>query len=99
MEEQKNNPPAGAQEIKIADNIPGAEYANAMQVNHNKDEFQMMFLNILGISGRVTGKMITSPGHFKRMIAAMSENLKKYEERYGEVEKSADLEKEIGFKG
>lgn len=100
MENQKpNNPPAGAQEIKIADNIPGAEYANAMQVNHNKDEFQMMFLNILGISGRVTGKIITSPGHFKRMIAAMSENLKKYEERYGEVEKSADLEKEIGFKG
>ncbi|MFA4941421.1 MAG: DUF3467 domain-containing protein [Patescibacteria group bacterium] len=99
MEEQKNNPPAGAQEIKIADNIPGAEYANAMQVNHNKDEFQMMFLNILGISGRVTGKIITSPGHFKRMIAAMAENLKKYEERYGEVEKSADLEKEIGFKG
>jgi hypothetical protein len=100
MENQKQNtPPAGAQEIKIADNIPGAEYANAMQVNHNKDEFQMMFLNILGISGRVTGKIITSPGHFKRMIAAMAENLKKYEERYGEVEKSADLEKEIGFKG
>jgi hypothetical protein len=99
MENQKNNPPAGAQEIKIADNIPGAEYANAMQVNHNKDEFQIMFLNILGISGRVTGKIITSPGHFKRIIAAMAENLKKYEEKYGEVEKSADLEKEIGFKG
>ncbi|MDD5031596.1 MAG: DUF3467 domain-containing protein [Patescibacteria group bacterium] len=100
MENQKsNNPPVGAQEIKIADNIPGAEYANAMQINHNKDEFQMIFLNILGISGRVTGKIITSPGHFKRMIAAMVDNLKKYEERFGEVEKSVGPEKEIGFKG
>lgn len=100
MENQKpNNPPAGAQEIKIADNIPGAEYANAMQIIHNKDEFQMVFFNILGTSGRVTGKIITSPGHFKRMIAAMADNLKKYEEKFGEVEKSAAPEKEIGFKG
>jgi hypothetical protein len=100
MENQKpNNPPAGAQEIKIADNIPGAEYANAMQIIHNKDEFQLVFFNILGASGRVTGKIITSPGHFKRMIAAMVDNLKKYEERFGEVEKAVGPGKEIGFKG
>jgi len=100
MENQKpNNPPAGAQEIKIADGIPGAEYANAMQIIHNKDEFQLVFFNILGASGRVTGKIITSPGHFKRMIAAMADNLKKYEEKFGEVEKAVGPDKEIGFKG
>ncbi len=91
--------PAGRQEIKIADNIPGAEYANAMQVNHNKDEFQMMFLNIMGMSGRVTGKILTNPGHFKRIIAAMAENLKKYEDQFGQVEEAKELDKEIGFKG
>jgi hypothetical protein len=96
----KQQKPGGVpQEIKIADNIPGAEYANAMQVNHNKDEFQLMFLNIMGSSGRVTGKVITNPGHFKRMIAAMSDNLKKYEERFGPVKESEQLDKEIGFKG
>ena len=102
MAEQKSQPggPTGRQEIKVADNIPGAEYANAMQANHNRDEFQIMFLNILGATGRVTGKIITSPGHFKRMIAAMSDNLQKYEERYGEVKEAEGLEnKEIGFKG
>jgi len=101
MEDEKKDVPQGKrQEIKIADNIPGAEYANAMQINHNKDEFQMMFLNILGPSGRVTGKIITSPGHFKRMIAAMSDNIKKYEERFGEVKEAEGPEnKEIGFKG
>ena len=91
--------PAGKREIKIADNIPGAEYANAMQINHNKDEIQMMLLNIMGASGRVTGKIITSPGHFKRMIAAMNENLKKYEDSFGEVKESAAVGEEIGFKG
>ncbi len=85
-------------EIKIADNIPGAEYANAMQVNHNKDEFHMMFLNILGASGRITGKIITSPGHYKRMIAAMTDNLKKYEKENGEIKESIGPGNEIGFK-
>lgn len=101
MSDQKN--PAGKQgrqEIKIADNLPGAEYANAMQVNHNRDEFQMMFLNILGVTGRVTGKIISSPGHFKRMLAAMQDNLKKYEEQFGEIKEVAGPNnKEIGFKG
>ncbi len=99
MENQPKQPASKPQEIKIADNIPGAEYANAMQINHNKDEMQVMFLNIMGISGRVTGKIITSPGHFKRMIAAMTDNLKKYEERFGEVKEAVGPEnKEIGFK-
>jgi len=92
-EQQKKN------EIKIADNIPGAEYANAMQVNHTRDEFQIMFLNILGRSGRVASKLITSPGHCKRMITALQENLKKYEESFGEIKEVDSPEnKEIGFK-
>ena len=96
---EQKQPAQQKHEIKIADNIPGAEYANAMQINHNRDEFQMMFFNILGLSGRVTGKVITGPGHFKRMIAAMSDNLKKYEERFGKVKEAPELDKEIGFKG
>ncbi len=101
MSDQKNPVgKQGRQEIKIADNLPGAEYANAMQVNHNRDEFQMMFLNILGATGRVTGKIISSPGHFKRMLAAMQDNLKKYEEQFGEIKEVAGPNnKEIGFKG
>lgn len=86
------------QEIKIADNIPGAEYANGAQINHNKDEFQLFFFNIVGQSGRVVGKVITNPGHYKRMVAAMMENLKKYEEKFGEVKEAEELSKEIGFK-
>ena len=99
-QKQAGSPAGKPAEIKIADNIPGAEYANAMQVNHNKDEFQMMFLNIMGMSGRVTGKIITGPGHFKRMIAAMEDNLKKYEAQFGEIKEAVGPEgKEIGFKG
>lgn len=95
----KNQAQPQKKEIKIADNIPGAEYANAMQISHNRDEFQMVFLNLMGLSGRVSGKIISTPGHYKRMIIAMQENLKKYEEKFGEIKEVGKLdEKEIGFK-
>lgn len=93
------NQPNQPQEIKIADNIPGAEYANAAQINHNKDEFHLVFFTLSGPTGRVVSKVITSPGHYKRMVAAMSENLKKYEENFGEIKEAAAPEREIGFKG
>ena len=86
------------QEIKIADNIPGAEYTNLAQINHNKEEFIMIFANILPPTGKVVAKVITSPGHFKRMIMAMQENLKKYEEKFGIIKEAPELDKEIGFK-
>jgi len=96
---QENNK-QNKHQIKIADNLPGAEYANAMQINHNRDEFQMMFISIMGLSGKVAGKIISNPGHFKRMIKAMQDNLEKYEKQFGEIKVAeAPVGKEIGFKG
>ena len=84
-------------EIKIADNIPGGQYANAMQIRHNQDEFLLNFLNITPPNGRVSGKIITSPGHFKRFVNAMKKNLKKFEETFGEIKESNSPDPNIGF--
>lgn len=83
-------------QIQLADNIPGAEYANIMQVQHTQDEFLMMFANIAGASGRVVSKVIASPGHMKRIAAALAENIKKYEEQFGEI-KIADAPASSGL--
>lgn len=88
------------QQIQIADNIAGVEYTNFANISHNQEEFQIMFANVMPPSGRMVGKLITTPGHFKRIVAAMTDNLKKYEERFGEINEVAGVEeKEIGFKG
>lgn len=98
MQNQQPQNSQAKNQIQIADNIPGAEYANFMQVNHNKEEFQLIFGNIMPPSGRVVSKVLTTPGHFKKIIFAMQDNLKKYEEKFGEVTESAPIEnKEIGF--
>ncbi|MFA6422200.1 MAG: DUF3467 domain-containing protein [Candidatus Buchananbacteria bacterium] len=96
MEANQQQPQAG--EIQIKDGFAGGEYANAMQVSHNKEEFLLTFFNIIAPSGRVCAKIITSPGHIKRMIAALDDNLKKYEAQFGAVEKAESPQAEIGFK-
>ncbi len=87
-------------QLQIADNIPGAEYTNFANIRHNQEEFQLVFANVFPPSGRVVAKLITTPAHFKRMIMAMNENLKKYEEQFGTVKEIEMADgKEIGFKG
>lgn len=87
------------QEIQINDSIQGGEYANIAWINHNEEEFHLIFGNIAGNSGKIVSKIMTTPGHFKRMITAMTDNLKKYEEKFGLIKQAEQTEKEIGFQG
>ncbi len=72
-------------EIKIADKVPGADYANMLQVNHNQEEFHLIFANILPPTGKTVSKLVATPKHFKSMIKALNENLEKYEKKFGEI--------------
>jgi len=83
-------------QIKLTDEMLAGKYANAMQVSHTKEEFILDFLNIFPPNGIVTSRVITSPGHLKRLINALQENLKKYENTFGKIEE-ADSPQNIGF--
>ncbi len=101
MENQQPNqlqPVPQNKQIQIQDNILGGEYANAMQVSHSKEEFILTYINIIPPSGKICGKIISSPGHIKRMIIALQDNLKKYEDKYGAIEQAESPKEEIGFK-
>lgn len=89
-------------QVKITDEILKGVYSNQALVGHNREEFQVNFMNIdlTGPLGTVVAKVILSPGHMKRMVAAMQENLQRYEQQYGAV-READAPAQsgkIGFK-
>lgn len=90
--------PNQPQEIKIADNFAGAEYINMAQFNHNKEEFQLFLFNIAGATGRVVSKVITNPSHFKRMVMAMQDNIKKYEEAFGPIDADTEIKRNLKIK-
>lgn len=85
--------------IKIDDQILKGAYTNAMAVSHSKEEFVLDFMNIYPWqkAGIVTARVITSPGHMKRIYKALEENIKKYEQKFGKIEEAKEPEG-IGFK-
>lgn len=90
--------PQPNQQIKLTDNIVGAEYANFAQIMHNKEEFRLMFAHVFEPTGKIVSKITVTPSHFKRIVLAMQENLKRYEKQFGEIEKVEGLNSgEIGF--
>ncbi|PYT08486.1 MAG: DUF3467 domain-containing protein [Acidobacteria bacterium] len=71
--------------IKITDDVLHGVYANQMMVSHTREEFVMDWVNLFPPEGIVNARVIISPGHLKRVIRALQENVRKYEERYGEI--------------
>lgn len=84
-------------QIKASDEKLKGEYSNVMQILHTKEEFVLDFLNIFPPTGTLNSRIILSPGHFKRMIRAMEENLKKYEDQHGAIAESEAPQQNIGF--
>lgn len=87
-------------ELKIKakdDDLKGA-YSNLMQIFHTKDEFILDFFLASPPQGVLASRVIMSPGHLKRMIKALQENIGKYEQKFGKIKETAAPEAEIGFK-
>ena len=68
--------------------LPGI-YANQMVVSHTREEFLMDFINLFPPEGVVNARIIVSPGHLKRMIRALQENLARYEATHGPIIEAA----------
>ncbi|HUT22082.1 MAG TPA: DUF3467 domain-containing protein [Candidatus Bipolaricaulota bacterium] len=93
---QNQQPPKQIQ-IKAQDADLKGIFANAMQITHTREEFVLDFLNIFPPQGTLNARIITTPGHLKRIVLALQDNLKKYENTFGEIE-IADMPKnEVGF--
>ncbi len=76
--------------IKMPEKVLGGVYANQMLVSHTREEFVIDFVNLFPPEGVVNARVIVSPGHLKRMIRALSDNLNRYESRHGMIIEATD---------
>ena len=73
--------------IEIDDNIGQGEYVNFAVVTHSIAEFIMDFIRVLpGIpKSKVKSRIVISPIHAKTFMLALQDNIKKFEDKYGEI--------------
>jgi hypothetical protein len=86
MKENDQPAQAGQQlQVKASDEALKGTYANMAQISHTQEEFVLDFMNIYPPQGILVSRVIVNPSHMKRIIAALQENLKRYESQFGGI--------------
>ncbi len=83
-------------EIQLDEDLAQGAYVNLAVVNHNESEFVVDFIFVQPQAPRakVRSRVILSPQHAKRFIAALQENVGRYEKSFGEIKAHIHPEQE-----
>ena len=85
MADEKSSTNPSEIQIVTGDELSRGRYSNMMLVSHSAEEFMIEWLLNSPSGTHLVSRIIVSPGHVRRIIAALTENLNKYENRFGPV--------------
>ncbi len=73
--------------IELTEEVADGIYANLAVINHSASEFIVDFINIMpGVpKAKVKSRIILTPQHAKRLVRALSENVKRFESVHGVI--------------
>lgn len=74
--------------IQLDEQTAHGTYANLVLINHTENEFVLDFAFIQPGNNRavVRSRIISSPRHTKRLLRALEINVRRFEERFGEID-------------
>ena len=85
--------------IELDDAMAQGAYANLAFIRHSETEFTIDFIYVQPQEpkAKVRARVISSPGHTKRLLLALQENIKRYEEKFGVIKAAGEPSKKVGF--
>jgi len=85
-------------QVKVSDEMLKGVYANMLQIGHTQEEFVLDFMNVFPPTGTLNARVFVSPSHMKRIVAALEDNLKKYESQFGNISATETPQHTVGFR-
>jgi hypothetical protein len=87
MDDAQKNPKPQEVTIEIDDATAGGVYANVAVITHSETEFVIDFIfhSPQPPKAKVRSRVITNPSHAKRLLAALQDNVARYESRFGPI--------------
>ena len=88
--------------IELSEEIAEGVYANLAMIAHSNSEFVIDFIRLMpGVpKAKVKSRIVITPEHAKRLLVALNDNVKKYEESFGPIKKTDEAPKfPINFGG
>lgn len=91
MDEKQVVPP-GQVQIKADEKEMQGLYSNLVMIQHGAEEFTLNFVYIFpnGTQGKLMSSVIVSPGHAKRILRALGENISRFEAQYGPIKEGPE---------
>jgi len=79
--------------IELTEEIAEGVYSNLAMIAHSNSEFVIDFIRLMpGVpKAKVKARIVITPEHAKRLVVALKENVKKYEEAFGEINNTEDF--------
>jgi hypothetical protein len=85
----QNKPKKGNQiNIELNDDVAEGVYSNLAIISHSNTEFVVDFVRIVPNKpkAKVKSRIILTPFHAKKLMKALGENIKKFENQFGNIE-------------
>jgi hypothetical protein len=81
--------------IELPEEIAEGVYSNLAMIAHSSSEFVIDFIRLMpGVpKAKVKSRVVITPEHAKRLLMALQDNVKKYEESFGEVKQTDEVPK------
>tara|TARA_X000000368_G_C22902236_1_gene654634 strand:- start:513 stop:827 length:315 start_codon:yes stop_codon:yes gene_type:complete len=73
--------------IELGEEVAEGTYSNLAIINHSPSEFIVDFIQMIpGLpKAKVKSRVILTPQHAKRLMRALTDNISKYEDQFGEI--------------
>jgi hypothetical protein len=87
MADDKNKQKQGQINIELDEKIAEGTYSNLAIINHSVSEFVLDFVSIMPGTpkSKVKSRIILTPQHAKRLVKALNDNVKRFENAHGEI--------------
>lgn len=87
-------------QIQIDAQHASGVYSNLMMISHRKEEFILDFLFVQPqrtpqepAIAALRSRVITTPEHMQRILKAIEENIRRYEQAFGPIQAATDMPK------
>jgi hypothetical protein len=87
--------------IELPEEVAQGFYSNLAIINHSPTEFVLDFISMMpGMpKAKVKSRVVLTPQHAKRLFAALSDNIRKFEANHGAIKDAGKQQVPLTFGG
>lgn len=99
MDDNQNQ--ANQLNIELTEDIADGIYSNLAIITHSNSEFVLDFVKVMpGVpKAKVKARILLTPQHAKRLLAAIQDNVSKYESVHGTIKQTEGIGIPMNFGG